>query len=66
VHTRWIDVFPSGFTLAFWMFAANWTAVSLLRPMDAPRYLYFVPRLIRFVLILIAIVDEDRDRSTHG
>ena len=34
------------FALAFWMFTVNWIAVSLLRPIDEARYLYFVPRLL--------------------
>jgi hypothetical protein len=50
------------FGFAFLMFAANWSAISLFRPVDEARYLYFVPRLIGFVLILIGIVDKNRRR----
>jgi hypothetical protein len=48
------------FAFAFWMFALNWSALSLFRTADEARYLYFVPRLLGFVLILIAIVDKNR------
>jgi hypothetical protein len=48
------------FGLAFWMFAVNWTAISVLPSVDESRYLYFVPRLTGFVLILIAIIDRNR------
>lgn len=51
------------FAVAFWMFALNWSAVSIFRPVDEGRYLYFVPRLIGFVLILGAIIDKNRSRS---
>lgn len=53
------------FALTFWMLAVNWTAVSFRRAMDATRYLYFVARLIGCVLILVAIVDKNRDHSAH-
>jgi Family of unknown function (DUF5985) len=48
------------FGLAFWMFALNWTAMSLLQPVDEARSLYFLPRLIGLVLILVAIGDKNR------
>jgi hypothetical protein len=48
------------FGFAFWMFALNWSAISLLPSADESRYLYFVPRLGGFVLILIAIIDRNR------
>ena len=51
------------FALAFWMLAVNWSAIALFRTVDESRYLYFVPRLIGFVLILVAILDRNRDSS---
>jgi hypothetical protein len=51
------------FALAFWMFAVNWGAISLLQPADEARYLYFVPRLMGFLLILAAIIDKNRRRA---
>lgn len=48
------------FGLAFWMFTLNWSAISFCRPVDEARYLYFVPRPIGFVLILVGIVEKNR------
>jgi hypothetical protein len=48
------------FGFAFWMFAANWSAISVIRSANEAQYVYFVPRLIGFVLILIAIFDKNR------
>jgi hypothetical protein len=50
------------FGLAFCMFAANWSALALVRPDNESRYLFFVPRLVGFVLILVAIVEKNRHR----
>jgi hypothetical protein len=48
------------FAFAFWMFAVNWSAVALIAPTEEARYIYFLPRLVGFVLILWAIVDKNR------
>jgi hypothetical protein len=48
------------FGLAFWMFAANWCSIALFEPDSQSRYIYFVPRLIGFVLILIGIIEKNR------
>lgn len=53
------------FALAFWMFALNWGAISLLQPADEARHLYFVPRLMGFLLILAAIIDKNRSRTRN-
>jgi hypothetical protein len=50
------------FAFAFWMFAVNWSAIALVGPGDEAGHLYFVPRLIGFVLILLAIFDKNRSR----
>jgi Family of unknown function (DUF5985) len=51
------------FALAFWMFAVNWAAISVLHPADEARHWVFVLRLIGFVMILVAIVDKNRTDS---
>jgi len=51
------------FALAFWMFAINWSGIALVSPADEASYLFYVPRLGGFVLILAAIVDKNRSRS---
>jgi hypothetical protein len=49
------------FGLAFWTFALNWTGLAFTAPAhEARTYLYFF-RLVGFVLILIAIVDKNRN-----
>jgi len=53
------------FALAFWMFALNWSAVSLFPTVDEARYLHYVPRLLGFVLILVAIAEKNLSRATH-
>jgi hypothetical protein len=48
------------FAFAFWMFAANWGAVSVLHPADEARHWFYVLRLIGFVMILAAVIDKNR------
>jgi hypothetical protein len=50
------------FGAGFWMFAVTWSAIAVSRPLDETRFLYFVPRLIGFVLILIGIVKKNRSQ----
>ncbi|HZT75663.1 MAG TPA: DUF5985 family protein [Vicinamibacterales bacterium] len=49
------------FAVAFWMFAANWAAVSLFHPANEARHWFYVLRLVGFATILIAIVDKNRE-----
>jgi hypothetical protein len=51
------------FALAFWMFALNWGAVLLFPTMNEARYLHYLPRLLGFILILVAIVETNRSRA---
>jgi hypothetical protein len=48
------------FGLAFWMFALNWSSIAYSQPTDEARYLYFVPRLLGFVLILVGVIEKNR------
>lgn len=48
------------FAIAFWILALNWAGISLFQPADEARYLYFLPRLLGFVLILVGIIDKNR------
>jgi hypothetical protein len=54
------------FALAFAMFTLNWSAIALRPSVDEARYLYFVPRLVGFLLILWAIVDRNRSQRRKG
>jgi hypothetical protein len=51
------------FALAFRMFAIDWSGIALVPPADEASYRFSVPRLGGFVLILAAIVDENRSSS---
>lgn len=48
------------FAIAFCMFAANWTAVALLRPPDEARFIAYLPRLGGFLMILGAVIEKNR------
>jgi hypothetical protein len=43
--------------VAFWIFALNWTSVTLGGPLSDHRY---VLRLLTFVLIAAGIIDKNR------
>jgi hypothetical protein len=47
------------FAIAFFLFAANWTALGVAAPTDETRHLFYVLRLLTFVLIIVAIVDKN-------
>jgi uncharacterized protein DUF5985 len=51
------------FGLAFWMFALNWSAIATAPLLDETGYLYFLPRLAGFLLILVGIVVKNRAPS---
>ena len=48
------------FSLAFWVLAANWLGLGLVVQEEEARTLFYVVRLVAFVLILVAIVDKNR------
>lgn len=50
------------FAFAFAMFALNWTGLAVARPPDEARHLFYLVRLLGFVLILIAVVEKNRKR----
>jgi hypothetical protein len=43
--------------VAFWIFALNWTSVTLGGPLSDHRY---VLRLLTFVVIAVGIIDKNR------
>jgi hypothetical protein len=54
------------FALGFAVFALNWTwiAVSVVDPeVEARHYMYYLPRLAAFSLIILGIVDKNRRRK---
>lgn len=48
------------FALAFWVLGLNWLGLALLATTQEERTLFYVLRLVAFVLILLAIVDKNR------
>ena len=48
------------FAAAFWIMAANWTALALTDPADEARTLFYVFRLVAFSLIILAVIDKNR------
>lgn len=54
------DRFFVWFAVAFWMFAAGWVLRAFTPTIGEDGYLVFVPRLLAFLLILVAIVDKNR------
>jgi hypothetical protein len=50
------------FALAFWVLAANWLGLGLTEKPEA-RTFFYVLRLIAFALIIVAIIDKNRQGS---
>ena len=48
------------FSIAFWALAAHWTALAVVNPAEESRHYLYLPRLLAFVVILIAIIDKNR------
>ncbi len=48
------------FAVAFAMFACNYLGLALLDPGDESRFYAFVPRVVGFLVILLAIADRNR------
>jgi hypothetical protein len=57
------DRFFAFFAGAFWCLALNWTGLALTEPPDEARTLFYLVRLIAFVLIIVAIVDKNRPKA---
>jgi hypothetical protein len=52
------------FAVAFWVLAFQWTLVAAIEPADEHRHLFYLPRLVAFVLIAIGIVDKNRGSAS--
>ena len=51
------------FALAFSMFAINYAAIGIVQPPEEARHWFYLIRLIGFVLILVAVVDKNREED---
>lgn len=52
------------FSVAFGVLGLSWFLVSAFHPGGETRHFFYVPRLIAFLVILVAIVDKNRRGST--
>lgn len=50
------------FGLAFWVLALNWFLLVWAQPSNEHRHYFYVLRLAAFLLIIVAIVDKNRQR----
>jgi type II secretory pathway component PulM len=50
------------FGLAFWVLALNWFLLVWAQPPSEHRHYFYVLRLVAFLLIIVAIVDKNRER----
>ena len=48
------------FAAAFWIMAANWTALAFTDPANEARTLLYIFRLVAFGIIIFAILDKNR------
>jgi hypothetical protein len=48
------------FALAFWILALHWLMIAVVDVSTEIRPYFYIPRLLAFLLILIAIIDKNR------
>ena len=56
------DRFFIWFAAAFWIFGVGWVARAFVS-ISEHAYLVFVPRLVAFLMILVAILDKNRQKE---
>ena len=57
------DRFFALFAAAFWCLTVNWVGLALTERPDEARTLFYLVRLMAFVLIIAAIVDKNRSAA---
>jgi len=57
------DRFFALFGLAFWILALHWVALAVLDAVDETRHYFYLVRLLAFVVVLVAIVEKNRNRT---
>lgn len=50
------------FALSFWVLCLNWTLVGAAHPTSETQHYYYVMRLVAFGLIIVAVVQKNRER----
>jgi hypothetical protein len=58
------DRFFIWFAAAFWLFTVGWGLRAFLPSVGEHAYLVFVPRLLGFLMIIVAIFDKNRRASS--
>lgn len=56
----------ASFAVAFWLLALNWGLLALTDQDNESRWLFYLLRLAAFCLILLAIVDKNRQRAAKA
>lgn len=57
------DRFFALFAMAFWALTLNYLGLAVTAPPDEARTLFYLVRMVAFVLIIVAIVDKNRSRD---
>lgn len=52
------------FAIAFWVLCAERVLLAMTNPQDEFRWYIYIVRLFAFVLIIIAIIDKNRERPS--
>ena len=52
------------FAIAFWVLAVERVLLAMTSPEDEFRWYIYLVRLFAFVLIIVAIIDKNRERSS--
>jgi hypothetical protein len=52
------------FAAAFWTLSLNWLLLAVLAPAAESRHVFYIIRLIAFVLIIAAGVDKNRPKAS--
>jgi hypothetical protein len=47
------------FSLAFWVLGLNWLLLEIFQPPSESRHIFYLLRLLAFLLIVMAIVDKN-------
>jgi hypothetical protein len=54
------------FALAFWLMSLNWVGVAVYRADESSVALFYIIRLVAFLLILVAIIEKNRGPASSS
>jgi hypothetical protein len=52
------------FAIAFWLLGLNWFLLAIISRDEATTAIFYVLRLLAFILIIFAIIDKNRPRRS--